>query len=271
MTRIAVLAFPGTNCMFETADAIVAAGGKADILRWNAPLAASRGYDGYVLAGGFAYEDRVRAGVIASKHVILDAVQEAAEAGKPILGVCNGAQVLVEAGLVPAMHPGRVEVALAHNDVSGWQGYYCGWVQLQAAARRGFLQRLAQAGPLPMPVGHGEGRFTGDPAVFERLLAEGQIPLRYVDAAGAAAAGFPDNPNGSLHGAAALSNAQGNVVAMMPHPERAAWLYQVPETLAGPWGERRRRARGGELLGAGPGRVLYTALLHAAQGLTVET
>lgn len=271
MTRVAVIAFPGTNCMFETADAIVAAGGHAEILRWNTPLADCRGFDGYVVAGGFAYEDRVRAGVIASKHAILDAVQEAAQEGKPVLGVCNGAQVLVEAGLVPAVHPGEVEVALARNAVSGWQGYYCGWVHLQATECRGFLRRLVDKGPLPMPVGHGEGRFTGNPELFAQLAAQGQIPLRYVGAAGSRAQGFPANPNGSLHDAAALGDPKGNVVAMMPHPERAAWLYQVPETLAGPWGERRRCASGRELLGAGPGRVLYEELIRAARGSTGAT
>lgn len=271
MTRIAVIAFPGTNCMFETAAAIDAAGGNALVLRWNESLHACRGFDGYVLAGGFAYEDRVRAGVIASKHVIVDVVQEAAEAGKPVLGVCNGAQVLVEAGLVPAVHPGKVEVALARNRVSGWAGYYCGWVSLQGGATRGFLRELAEEGPIPMPVGHGEGRFTGDEALFARLAANGQIPLRYVDTAGGKAVGFPCDPNGSLQHAAALGNERGNVVAMMPHPERAAWLYQVPETLGGPWGERRRRATGEQLLGAGPGRVLYEAFVRAARGLTVET
>jgi phosphoribosylformylglycinamidine (FGAM) synthase-like amidotransferase family enzyme len=76
------------------------------------------------------------------------------------------------------------------------------------------------------------------------------------------------NPNGSLHDAAAVSDAGGNVVAMMPHPERAAWLYQVPETLAGIWGERRRRATGAELLGAGPGLVLYEEFVRAARGET---
>jgi phosphoribosylformylglycinamidine synthase len=271
MTRIAVIAFPGTNCMFETADAIVAAGGRAEILRWNASRSACRGFDGYVLAGGFAYEDRVRAGVIASKHAILDAVQEAAHEGKPILGVCNGAQVLVEAGLVPAVQSDQVEVALAHNVVSGWQGYYCGWIHLQVSSTRGFLRGLASRETFPMPVGHGEGRFTGDAGLFAKLAEAGQIPLRYVRADGGVASEFPANPNGSLQAAAALSNAQGNVVAMMPHPERAAWLYQVPETLEGPWGERRRRAQGVELLGAGPGRVLYEELLRAARELTVET
>ncbi len=263
MTRVAVIMFPGTNCMFETADALRAAGAEAEIRRWNAPPAAVRDFDAFVIAGGFAYEDRVRAGAIAAKHAILDVIAEAADAGKPVLGVCNGAQVLVEAGLVPALEPGRVEVALARNRVDGWDGYYCGWVFLSASAKRGFLAGLPQT--LPMPVGHGEGRFTGDPSVFDRLDAQGQIPLRYASAEGGVASSFPANPNGSACAAAALCNAAGNVVALMPHPERAAWLYQVPETLPGPWGERRRRARGAALGGPGPGLVLYEQLVRRAR------
>ena len=263
MIRVAVVVFPGTNCMHETAAALQAAGAAAELLRWNAPASACVGYDAYVVAGGFAYEDRVRAGVIAAKHDILEAIAVAAAAGKPVLGVCNGAQVLVESGLVPALEPGRVEVALAPNAVAGWSGYYCGWVHLHSARSHGFLSGLS-ATPLPLPVGHGEGRFTGAAELFQRLAQQGQIPLRYVTAAGGDAPGFPLNPNGSLRDAAALCNAAGNVVALMPHPERAAWLYQVPETLPGPWGERRRQAAGKELLGPGPGRAVYARLVEAA-------
>lgn len=263
MKRFAVVAFPGSNCMQETAAALQAAGAAVDIVRWNAPRHWVERFDGYVVAGGFAYEDRVRAGAIAAKHDILEVIAAAAAAGKPVLGVCNGAQVLIESGLVPALQPGRVEVALAPNAAVGWSGYYCDWVHVQLAPTRGFLAALP-ATPIPMPVGHGEGRFTGDAAVFAALERGGQIPLRYVSADGAAAPPFPENPNGSLQAAAAVSNGAGNVVALMPHPERAAWLYQVPETLPGAWGERRRCATGTALLGPGPGLELYVHMVRAA-------
>jgi phosphoribosylformylglycinamidine synthase len=269
MTRIAVVEFPGTNCMRETADALGAAGAAADILRWNASASECAAFDGYVVAGGFAYEDRVRAGVIAAKHAILDAIADAAAAGKPVLGVCNGAQVLVEAGLVPGRSAGAVEVALARNAAPGWQGYYCGWVHLRASPGRGFLQAL-EGMLLPMPVGHGEGRFTGSPALFAELERGGQVPLRYARAGGELAAGFPENPNGSLQDAAALCDPTGNMVALMPHPERAAWLYQVPESLDGPWGDLRRRAGPGEMLAPGPGLAIYTAFVHAAAAAGVR-
>ncbi|UCE02567.1 MAG: phosphoribosylformylglycinamidine synthase I [Candidatus Latescibacterota bacterium] len=266
MSRIAVVEFPGTNCMVETAEAVRATGARAEVVLWNASFASSRGFDGYVIAGGFAYEDRVRAGAIAAKHAILDAIAEAAAAGRPVLGVCNGAQVLVEAGLVPGIEPGSVQVALARNASEGWRGYYCEWVHLRADARRGFLHALSARGVLPMPVGHGEGRFTGDPEFFAELDRRGQVALRYVRPDGGEALGFPDNPNGSLRDAAALCDPSGCVVAMMPHPERAAWLFQVPLALSGAWGARRRQAAddAARLRGAGPGLALYAAMVHAA-------
>lgn len=267
MSRIAVVVFPGTNCMRETAAALAAAGARPELLRWNATPAACRDFDAYVIAGGFAYEDRVRAGAIAAKHALMDVIAEAAGAGRPVLGICNGAQVLVEAGLVPGIEPGRVEIALGRNHSPGWRGYYCEWIFLQPATRKGFLGALAESGPIPMPVGHGEGCFTGDPELFAVLERRMHVALRFVRADGGPSDGFPDNPNGSLRDAAALSDASGNVVAIMPHPERAAWLYQVPEALPGPWGESRRRASGDTALlkGPGPGAPLFAALVRAAR------
>ncbi|UCH77445.1 MAG: phosphoribosylformylglycinamidine synthase subunit PurQ, partial [Candidatus Coatesbacteria bacterium] len=99
--KIAVVQFPGVNCEFETARAVEAAGGRAEIVRFNLPAADIARYDGYVLPGGFAYEDRVRAGAIAAKDAVVEVLAQEAERGKPLLGICNGAQILVEAGLVP--------------------------------------------------------------------------------------------------------------------------------------------------------------------------
>ena len=243
MSRIAVVVFPGTNCHFETVAAVRSAGGNAELLRWNATYAEAAGFDGYVLPGGFAYEDRVRAGAVAAKHDFLDAIAEAAISGRPVLGVCNGAQVLVETGLVPGIEPGRVDVALAPNAASGWHGYYCEWVHLASSDTQSFYS-VSSNETVPMPIGHGEGRFTADPEQFAELERRGQVALRYVEPDGSRAHGFPANPNGSLCDAAGLCNPAGNVLALMPHPERAAWLYQVPENLVGTWGQRRRDAFG---------------------------
>ncbi len=269
MTRIAVVRFPGSNCEAETCAALVAAGAGAEIVRWNAPRTVWSEYDGYVLPGGFSYEDRVRAGAIAAKHSLLDEIARGADAGKPVLGICNGAQVLVEAGLVPGIAPGRVEVALARNAAPQWRGYYCDWVHLRAEVQRGAMIGLAaERAPIPLPVGHGEGRFTAAPEVMEELERRGLIAMRYVAAEGGAARGFPDNPNAAAHDAAGLCDSSGRVLALMPHPERGAWVYQVPEELPGAWGEIRRAAAGDRaaLLAPGPGMAFYRSFVGAAHG-----
>ncbi len=267
MIRVAVVQFPGSNCERETVAALVAAGAVATVVRWNAPAARWDEFDAYVLPGGFSYEDRVRAGAIAAQHRVLDAIAAGADAGKPVLGLCNGAQILVEAGLVPGIEPGHVEVALAANSTPEWSGYYCDWVHLAANPGPGLRAHLGPAGALiPMPTAHGQGRFTARPEVFEDLARRGQIAFRYVAPDGGAAQGFPDNPNGSCRDTAGLCDAGGRVLALMPHPERSAWLYQVPEELPGEWGRRRRAAAGdvAALAGPGPGRALYAAFVALA-------
>lgn len=279
-TRIGVVEFPGTNCMRETQAAVEAAGARAILVRWNEDPGRLRRLHGYVLAGGFAYEDRIRAGVIASKMQLLDGIAAAVDEGKPVLGICNGAQVLVESGLVPGVESGRVEVGLGPNAAPEWSGYYCGWVHLRRASSAGILASYGDHGHsdgrpdddrddnnvVPMPVGHGEGCFTGSLVFFEQLAQRGQIALRYVRPDGSPAGGFPFNPNASLQDAAGICDPTGRVLALMPHPERAAWLGQVPATLPGRWGERRRAAQlASTLAGPGPGLSLYACFVRAAQ------
>jgi phosphoribosylformylglycinamidine synthase len=261
--RVAVLQLPGMNCEDESVRAVEAAGGDAEIFRWTRPAAALAAFDGFLLPGGFSYQDRVRAGAVAAKDPLLDVILRAAAAGRPVLGICNGCQVLVEAGLVPGREPGAVEVALAPNRVAGRRGYHCRWVVLEpvTACRSPFLEGLPAS--LPMPMAHAQGRFTHeDPATFAALARDGFVALRY---AGAGSDGRgPGNPNGSLQAAAALTNARGNVLAIMPHPERAALLRQVPEDLPHAWGERRRAAAGDAraLASPGPGAGLLRRLVE---------
>ncbi len=266
--RAAVLQFPGVNCEYESARALEAAGAEADILRWNVDPTKLADYDLFLLPGGFSYQDRIRAGAVAAKENILDALHDAADAGKPLLGICNGAQVLVEAGFVPGLDGGSgVDLALAPNQMPDREGYFTDWSHNRVAS--GGPCWLAGIGDkvLPLPFAHGEGRFTSRlESLFDDLEAAGQITLRYTDPAGASASGWPHNPNGSERDAAAVCNAAGNVVAMMPHPERCAWLGQVPEMLEGPWGERRRAAAGNweALRGPGPGLAIFEAMVTAA-------
>ncbi len=265
--RIAVVQFPGVNCEYETARALQATGLHAEIIRWNAPPATGD-FDGFVLPGGFSYQDRVRAGAISAREPILELLTGAAESGAPILGICNGAQVLVEAGLVPGSPPGDVRMALAANRMPARSGYYTRWVYLRVTSVAcAFTEGLDAGTLLPMPVAHGEGRFTtADPVLRDEFRKGERVAFQYATPRGDDADGFPTNPNESIEDAAGVVGGGGNVLALMPHPERACWLWQLPLNLPGPWGDERRRwARGDAatslLMGAaGPGREIFSSL-----------
>ena len=256
---VTVIRFPGSNCEDESARVLERVGLHPRILRWNEDPNALRQSAAYVLPGGFSFQDRVRAGAVAARLSVVDMLAERAAAGAPVLGLCNGAQILVEAGLVP--DHGEIGAALAPNHMEHRRGYYTRWVFLApgpAAERCLFTRGLAEA--IPVPMAHAEGRFVayGDRAE-ERLSDCGA--LCYTDSAGEPVASFPGNPNGSQASLAGVTNRDGNVLALMPHPERAQTLAQVPETTPGPWGERRRAGRSAEELNAdGPGLHLFQAL-----------
>ena len=269
MARVAVLQIPGVNCEYESVQALEAVGLTARIVRFNASAAELSEFDGYLLPGGFAFQDRIRAGAVAAKLPAIDRVAAEAERGKPVLGVCNGAQVLVESGLVPGIHAGRVEMALAPNRAPRRGGYYCRWVRVAAGEGPGrafWASALSPGAIVPLPVAHGEGRFvTASPEVAGRIERDGLALFRYVDAEGRPASGFPDDPNGALFQAAGITNPAGNVLALMPHPERASWLREVPLEWPGTWGDRRRAAVGSfpKLEEPGPGRFLFESLAES--------
>ena len=261
--RVAVIQFPGVNCEAETVRALERAQLDAEVFRWTRPPSELEAFDAYVLPGGFSYQDRVRAGALAAKDPLVDALAAHAEAGRPVLGICNGAQVLVEAGLVPG--GGRVELALARNRSPERSGYYAHWVYCRVEETPCVFTRALEPGTLlALPIAHGEGRFTAaDPLRLDALTAAGQVPLRYASAAGAIASEFPDNPNGSDAAVAAVCNERGNVLAMMPHPERVQDMGAVARSIGGAWGERRDRALESgdpDTFGPSPGMLLFTGL-----------
>lgn len=269
--RVAIVQFPGVNCEAETRLALRRVGLDSEIVTWTREPSVLHDFDAYVLPGGFAYQDRVRAGALAAKHPMMDVLIEEADRGKPVLGICNGAQVLVEAGMVPGGH--AVELALARNRVKGRTGYYAAWVYTRVTESRCVFTRGLEPGTvLPLPVAHGEGRFvSGKKGYVATLKKSGRTPLVYATPSGAVARRFPDNPNGAEGAVAAVCNERGNVLAMMPHPERAQYLEGMPVGITGEWGRRRdEHILQGAVDGAsrqGPGLLLFEGLRrHLMEG-----
>ena len=210
---IGVVVFPGSNCDRDTLHGLELAGAEPVVL-WH-EQATLDGVAAVILPGGFAYGDYLRAGVIARFSPVMRAVEAFAADGGLVLGICNGFQVLAEAGLVPG--------ALLVNRGLRFLGR-----DVRIAAERldtPFTHALAAAGrPLRMPIAHGEGCYYADDATLAALEAEGRVLFRYVDDEGRPAAEDDrrTNPNGSLRAIAGVLNAAGNVCGLMPHPERAS-------------------------------------------------
>lgn len=228
MKKIAVIQFPGSNCERESILALKRNGLDPVPFLWNQDYQHLEACDGYFIVGGFSYEDRSRAGVIASLDPVVRVLKRESEKGKPVLGICNGAQVLVETGLVPGAEDYVLAMALDANrrmqagQVTG-TGFYNGWVDVKMtsqAMRCAFTGNFAAGEQMHIPVAHAEGRFVIPPQVLEQLRKNDQLPFVYVDIDGIASPDFPVNPNGSVENLAAVCNAAGNVMAMMPHPER---------------------------------------------------
>ena len=217
--RVGVVVFPGSNCEYDVVEAVTAVGGSADLV-WHADTSLD-GFDAVVLPGGFAHGDYLRTGAIARFSPIMAAVEKFAAEGGPVVGICNGFQILTEARLLPG--------ALQRNAGSK---FVCRPVDLRVESTKSALTNAASVGDiLRIPVNHGEGNYTCDAGTLRAIDANGQVVLRYVD-----------NPNGSMSDIAGVANEAGNVVGLMPHPERAS----------------------DEILGSADGRVLLESLLKAA-------
>ncbi|MGH7758027.1 MAG: phosphoribosylformylglycinamidine synthase subunit PurQ [Candidatus Dormibacteria bacterium] len=205
-SRVGVAVFPGTwsdrDCLYAArllgADAVPLWHQDRDL----------QGSELVILPGGFAYGDYLRAGAVARFAPLMEAVADHARAGGAVLGICNGFQILCEAGLLPG--------ALLRNQSLQFR---CQPTTLRITSPRGLLAGLADGERLTLPISHGEGRYHASLETLARLEAEGRVALRYCDEGGRLTAAA--NPNGSLANIAGVLNETGNVLGMMPHPERA--------------------------------------------------
>jgi phosphoribosylformylglycinamidine synthase len=198
MSRIGVVVFPGSNCEYDAAAAVERLGDQAEFI-WHTRTDLD-GIDGVILPGGFAHGDYLRPGALARFSPVMAAVERFAATGGPVLGICNGFQVLVEAGLLPG--------ALQKN-----RGltFLCQPTTLVVSSTSSVLTRHARVGQeLVVPINHFSGSYTCDDETYDELVRNGQIVLRY-----------KENPNGSRDDIAGVTNKAGNVVGLMPHPERA--------------------------------------------------
>jgi phosphoribosylformylglycinamidine synthase len=233
VTRVALLRYPGTWSERDFAHAFSLIPDVQTEIVWHED-ADLRGFDAAIVPGGFSYGDYLRAGAIAKLSPATKALRAFAAEGKPVLGSCNGFQILCEAGLLPG--------ALLRN--AGLE-YRCDWIHVRVESdRTPWTEGLAGA-VLRMPIGHGEGCWVADPETLAAVEEGGQVVFRYTDAQGAAT--LEANPNGSLANIAGVCNEAGNVVGLMPHPERC-----VEALLGGTDGYRvlANVARG--LVGTGP-------------------
>ncbi len=249
--KVAVLVFPGTNSESETQRLLLEVGLDSTVVHWSQARTLAR-YDAFVLPGGFAYEDRVRAGAIPAHDPMMDAVLHGAAAGKLVLGICNGAQILLEAGLVPGTgEVRRPTAAFTHNGPI--RKFVCRRVHVKLAIapeRCAITAGLAPDSVIPAWAAHGQGRLAATAPHLEEIESAGHIAFVYSNADGSVDARAV--PNGSALACAALTNRPGNVLAIMPHPERDAWNFNHPD-----------RRGSGDILAVSGGAALFTSFARA--------
>jgi len=238
--RVCIMRVGGTNCDAETKKAFDDLGVWAEIVHLNE--IARKGdlldYNALVFPGGFSYGDYVRAGAIWAKGTLAKLrrdLRRFVEEGRPVLGICNGFQVLVEAGLLPRFEGTSEypEVALATNVPIG---YHCMWVYVrhENSGRCLFTRKIEKGKVLRIPVAHAEGRFLfskeKEDSYLKRLYDNDQLVFRYCDENGEYADGrYPANPNGAFHDIAGICDPTGTIFGLMPHPERAYYGWQLPD------------------------------------------
>ena len=232
--KFGIVTFPGSNCDDDAYFAVTETLGADGVRLWHKDHDL-RGADVVILPGGFSHGDYLRTGAIARFSPIMSAGAEFARRGGPVLGICNGFQVLLEAGLLPG-------AMLRNRDLK----FHCEHVWVRAEQTdTPFTLRASRGQVLKVPIAHGEGNYFADPDIIRALESTGRVVFRYCDASGQVTDAA--NPNGSLNNIAGICNEARNVVGLMPHPERAC------ETA----------------LGSDDGRVMFESVISALTGQTV--
>lgn len=207
---IAVIRFPGTNNENDVLRALsLVEGSKPYLVPSRKGVAALKDADGVIIPGGFSYGDYLRAGAVASVEAVTQGIRDLADDGKPILGICNGFQILTEMGLLPGV--------LLHNDSAR---FICKWTYLKVCDSATLFTEGMENAIIRLPIAHAEGNYFCAEEDWISLRDEGRIPFRYCDSEGAISEAA--NPNGSIENIAAVVNQKGNIMGMMPHPERAS-------------------------------------------------
>ncbi|HID60698.1 MAG TPA: phosphoribosylformylglycinamidine synthase subunit PurQ [Hadesarchaea archaeon] len=237
--KICILRVGGTNCDAETKAAVDDLGARSEILHLNKLMDDKlMSYDALIIPGGFSYGDHVRAGAVLGKKVssaLSKELKKFVEEERPILGICNGFQVLVESGLLPAFD-GVSDYPQATLAINGSARYECRWVYLKHENRGKciFTRELQKGQKIFMSVAHAEGRFVfpkeREEKYLQKLEKNDQLVFRYCNKRGIYADGrYPINPNGAFYDIAGICDSNGTVFGLMPHPERAYWGVQLPD------------------------------------------
>ena len=260
--KVCILRVAGTNCDAETKRALIDLGVDAEIIHLSR-LVKERSlfdYSALIFPGGFSYGDYVRAGAILAKGTLAKLgsdIEKFIEEERLILGICNGFQVLVEAGLLPGFRKGdeHPEAALATNTPIG---YHCNWVHVkhENSGKCVFTQKIPKGKTLNIPIAHAEGRFVfskeTETNYLGKLCKNDQLVFRYCDENGEYANGrYPVNPNGAFYDIAGICDATGRIFGMMPHPERAYYGWQLPD-----WTRREKMPKYGD------GKLIFQSMVE---------
>jgi phosphoribosylformylglycinamidine synthase I len=264
--RVCILRVGGTNCDAETKRAVEDLGAGAEIVRLNTAVAKQNllDYAALIFPGGFSYGDYVRAGAILAKGVAArlgNQLKQFMREERPILGICNGFQALVEAGLLPGFD-GVSELPQASLATNFPIGYRCMWIHLKHSnnGRCIFTKDMHKDDVLMMPVAHAEGRFMFEKEkqrdYLQKLHYNDQLVFQYCTQEGEDAdGGFPINPNGAFHDIAGICDSTGTIFGLMPHPERAYYRWQFPD-----WTKKERASKYGD------GRLIFESMINYLVG-----